>query len=130
GCGGHSWHSQQRFGVLSARFALDRGDPDRAAETAAAVIADAEERGTARYHALAVLAAARARLAVGDPVDHDALDGVLGRLDRLAGLEAWLATAELAAAAGVGRLWRGGQRRAGWPVANPGEHGGGGRRCL
>jgi hypothetical protein len=82
--GGHAWHHRQRFGVLSARFALDRGDPDAASESAAAVMADCDRRGTGRYHALALLVAARARLAAGDvldqpdggpaPLDHEALD--------------------------------------------------------
>jgi len=40
----------------------------RAAETAEAVIADCDGRGTSRYRTLAVLAAARARLAAGDAV--------------------------------------------------------------
>ncbi|MDQ1567809.1 MAG: hypothetical protein QOF96_2689, partial [Actinomycetota bacterium] len=128
--GGHAWHHRQRFGVLSARFALDDGDPDRAAEAAAVVIADADQRGTARYHALAMLAAARARLAVGDPVDHDVLDGVLGRLDRLAGLEAWRLTAEMAAAAGADRWWRDAERRAGALVAQAGQHAEGLRRFV
>jgi hypothetical protein len=128
--GGHAWHHQQRFGVLSARFALDRGEPDRAAETAAAVIADCDGRGTSRYRTLAVLAAARARLAAGEAVDHDALDGELGRLETLAGLEAWRATAELAAAAGVDRWWRDAERRAGSLIAHAGHHGEGLRRFV
>ena len=128
--GGHSWHHQQRYGVLSATFALATGKPDRAAETAAVVIDDSDGRGTARYRAFAELTVSRARLAVGDTVDHDALDGVLARLDRLAGLEAWRATAELAAAAGVDRWWRDAERRAGSLVANAGEHGEGLRRFV
>jgi len=123
--GGHSWHHQQRFGVLSARFALDHGDPDGAAEAAAAVIADSEARGTSRYRSLAAVVAARARLAAGDAaaLDLDALDRVLSELDRVAGLEAWRVTAELAAVAGADRWWRDAERRAGALIAHAGDHG-------
>jgi tetratricopeptide (TPR) repeat protein len=132
--GGHAWHHRQRFGVLSARFALDRGDPDAASESAAAVMADCDRRGTGRYHALALLVAARARLAAGDVLDqpgdarparldHEAVDGALTRLETLAGLEAWRLTAELAAAAGEDRWWRDAERRAGSLIAHAGPHG-------
>jgi DNA-binding SARP family transcriptional activator len=128
--GGHSWHHQQRFGVLSARLALEGGEPDRAAEAADAVIADSDRRGTARYRALATVLVARARLAAGGTVDHDALEAALARLDRVAGLEAWRVTAELAAAAGADRWWRDAERRAGALVAHAGDHAETLRRCV
>ena len=128
--GSHSWHLLQRFGVLSARFALDSGDHDRAAGSAAAVISDSDGRGTARYRALAMVTAARARLAAGDAVNHEVLHEVLGSLDRLAGLEAWRATAELAAAAGVDRWWRDAERRAGALIAHADEYGEALRRTV
>jgi hypothetical protein len=69
------------------------------------------------------LTLARARLAAGDPIDHDELDGVLAGLGQCAGFEAWRVTAELAAAAGVDRWWRDAERRAGAFVVRAGEHG-------
>ena len=65
---------------------------------------------------------ARARLVACRPIDHDELDGVLGELERSAGLEAWRVTAELAAVAGVDRWWKDAERRAGALVARAGQH--------
>jgi DNA-binding SARP family transcriptional activator/tetratricopeptide (TPR) repeat protein len=121
--GGHAWHHHQRFLSLSAQYALADEDPDRAASVASGVVADARERHTLRYSLFARLTVARARHEMGEPIDHDELDGVLAELERCAGLEAWRVTAELAAATAVDRWWRDAERRAGALVVRAGEHG-------
>lgn len=103
-----AWHHRQRFGVQQARFARATGDPERADELASAVVDDAIARGTRRYELLA-------RAVLGD-VD------VLTPLERVAGMEAWHVTAELAARTGVDELWRDAERRAGALVAAAGPH--------
>ncbi|MGI8663816.1 MAG: BTAD domain-containing putative transcriptional regulator [Acidimicrobiales bacterium] len=103
-----AWHHRQRFGLQQARFAQATSDPERATELASAVIDDAVARGTRRYELLA-------RAVVGD-VD------VLIPLERVAGMEVWRITAELAARTGVDQLWRDAERRAGALVAAAGPH--------
>jgi len=120
--GTHAWHHHQRFLVLSAQFALATDDPDLAASVASGV-ADCADRQTLRYSLFARLTLARARLAAGDPIDHDELDGVLVGLGHCAGFEAWRVTAELAAAGGVDRWWRDAERRAGVLVVRAGDQG-------
>lgn len=102
-----AWHHRQRFGVQQARFAQATGDPERAVELARAVIDDAVARGAHRYELLA-------RAVLGD-VD------VLAPLERVAGMEAWHVTAELAARTGANELWRDAERRAGALVAAAGS---------
>lgn len=97
--GSMGWHHRQRFGVQQARFAQATSDPARAAELATAVVEDARARGALRYELLA-------RAVVGD-VD------ALVPLERVAGMEAWRVTAEIAARTGVDELWRDAERRAG-----------------
>ena len=95
--------------MLQARFALATGDRDRAVELATTAADDAAARGTARYALLA-------RAVRGEA---DALDG----LDRVAGLEAWWVTAELAARTGDDGLWRDADRLAGTLASRAGSHG-------
>jgi tetratricopeptide (TPR) repeat protein len=121
--GTNAWHHHERYLSLSAQYLLATGDADQAASVASEVVADARRRQTLRYGVLARLIVARARLAAGDPIDHDELDGVLAQLERCAGLEAWRATAELAAAAGVDRWWRDAERRAGVLIVRAGDEG-------
>jgi len=101
-----AWHHRQRFGVQQARFAQATENPERAAELASAVLDDAIKRGTLRYELLA-------RAVLGD-VD------VLSSLERVAGMEAWRVTAELAARTSTDQLWRDAERRAGALVAAAG----------
>jgi DNA-binding SARP family transcriptional activator len=117
-----AWHHRQRFWTQQARFALMVGDIDRARDLAERVVADAERRGSRRYLAFGTIVAARVAVASGAPLDHDQLNGVLTELEQCGGLEAWLVTAELAAATGVDRWWRDAERRAGSLVAVAGEH--------
>ena len=103
-----AWHHRQRFSVQQARFAQATGAPERAVELASAVVEDAIARGTRRYELLA-----RAVLADLD---------VLLPLERVAGMEVWHVTAELAARTGVDELWRDAERRAGALVAAAGPY--------
>jgi DNA-binding SARP family transcriptional activator/tetratricopeptide (TPR) repeat protein len=121
--GTNAWHHHQRYQSLSAQYLLATGDADQAVAVASEVVADADQRQTLRYSVFARLTLARARLAAGDPIDHDELDGVLAELELCAGLEAWRATAELAAAAGVDRWWRDAERRAGTLIVRAGDEG-------
>jgi hypothetical protein len=120
--GGHAWHHHQRFLALSALHALATGEPDRASVLASGVIADCSDRQTSRYSLFARVTVARAELAVGHPIDHDDLDGVLTELEQCAGLEAWRVTAELAEVSGVDRWWRDAERRAEALVVRAGVH--------
>lgn len=106
------WHQRHRQGLLRARLALADGRGAEAHEAAAAVAADAAARGAERYRVLAALVAARAAASRGERVDRDAVDGLLTRLDAVAGLEAWWVTAETAAAFAEDRWWRAAERRA------------------
>ena len=117
-----AWHHRQRYWVQCARFALATDDPVTARERAQRAIVDADQRGADRYGLFGRVVAARVAVRVGEPLDHDAVDAVLTGLDRCGGLEAWLVTAELAAATGVDRWWRDAERRAGALVAEAGEH--------
>jgi DNA-binding SARP family transcriptional activator len=114
------WRQRHRRALLRARLDLAGGDPEAAAARASSVAADAAARGAPRYAALARLLAARAVASGGDPVDLAEVDGVLAGLDRLAGLEAWWVTAEVAADLGVERWWRVADRRAAALVARAG----------
>lgn len=103
-----AWHQRERFTVQQARLALAAGERERAVELAAAARADAAERGAGRYEVLA-------GVLTGD------LQAVAA-LDRVAGIEAWWLTAELAARTGDDRLWREAERRAGALVTSSGAH--------
>jgi DNA-binding SARP family transcriptional activator len=117
------WHHRQRYGVLCARLALRTGAADEAVGLARAVREDAELRGSPRYGALAIALEATAAAVGGQPVDHAAVDRALHDLDRCAALEAWRATAELAAATRVDRWWRDAERRVDALVARADGHG-------
>jgi hypothetical protein len=86
------------------------------------VAEDAGRLGVERYVALAHLLEARARAAAGEPLDPTALGAVVEALPRLAGLEAWWLTAELAAAAGVDAWWGLAEQRAGDLAKEAGPH--------
>jgi class 3 adenylate cyclase/DNA-binding SARP family transcriptional activator len=101
----HRWHYDQRAGLLSGRLALAAGHAEDAQAAAIALGDDAERLGARRHAAFARLLEARARAALGDPVDLAGMDSILESLPRLAGLEAWWLTAEIAASAGVEAWW-------------------------
>jgi DNA-binding SARP family transcriptional activator len=117
-----AWHHRQRYWVQHARFALAAGDPALAAERARQAVVDAEQRGSDRYGSFGKIVAARAAVALGERLDHDEVDAALLVLESCGGLEAWLVTAELAAATGIDRWWRDAERRAGALVSVSGDH--------
>jgi hypothetical protein len=117
-----AWHHRQRYWVQCARFALATEDLDAADERATKAIADADDRGSPRYGLFARVITARVAAGRGEPLDHEAIDAALIGLDRCGRLEAWLVTAELAAATRVDRWWRDADRRAGALVAVAGDH--------
>ncbi|MGE3285380.1 MAG: BTAD domain-containing putative transcriptional regulator [Pseudonocardia sp.] len=120
--GSMAWRQRHRLALLTARLALATGDPVAAEKAASGVLADATGRGAARYRALAALVVARARAAQGAPVDRDAVAAALAALDRVAGLEAWWVTAEVAAALDEPRWWALADRRATALVAAAGPY--------
>ncbi|HEV7828720.1 MAG TPA: hypothetical protein VGP04_07680, partial [Pseudonocardiaceae bacterium] len=71
---------------------------------AESLAADAASLGAARYQAQARLVAATAAHRLGAAVDLTEVDGLLIRLDELAGLESWWITAEIARTFGI-RGW-------------------------
>lgn len=117
-----AWHHRQRYWVQQARFALATDDLVATREKAHQAIVDAEQRGSARYALFGRVVAARVAAISGEVLDHDALDAALLALESCGGLEAWLVTAELAAATGVDRWWRDAERRAGALVSVSGDH--------
>lgn len=97
------WRHRLRGRLLRARADLAAGAPAAAAAGAAALAADAAAVGAARYEVQARLVAATACAGLGDPVDLDQVEARLDALDRVAGLEGWWITAEVAAALKVDR---------------------------
>jgi DNA-binding SARP family transcriptional activator len=121
-----AWRARHRLGLLTARRDLASGDADAAAARAAAVAEQAGSVGNARHAALARALVARARRDV-PPAD---VEAALADLERCAGLEAWLVTAELAAAYGVERWWADAERRAATLIAGAGPYGDDARRYV
>jgi DNA-binding SARP family transcriptional activator len=117
-----AWHHRHRYWVQHARLALATGDFAAARNHARQGIDDAAQRGAARYVLLGKVVAARVAAASGEPFDHDDIDATLSALEACGALEAWLVTAEVAAATGVDRWWRDAERRAGALVSVSGEH--------
>jgi DNA-binding SARP family transcriptional activator len=115
------WHQRQRVGLLTARIAWRCGDLDGTEEPAQTVLDDARRRGSTRPLALAELLVLLARLRRGDTVAMDRLERVLAEHDRVAGLEAWRATAEAAAVTGDATLAQAARRRAALLVDRAGD---------
>jgi len=117
-----AWRHLLRARLYEAEIALARGDAAVAAEAAGEVEAEARRIGTARYVALAGVLRATALAQVGEPVDPASVDRLLAELPRVAGLEAWRVTAQLAAAAGSDRWWDVADARVAELVACAGDH--------
>ncbi|MEO8695805.1 MAG: BTAD domain-containing putative transcriptional regulator [Acidimicrobiales bacterium] len=100
-----AWHQRQRVLLMHSRCAYAVGDLDTAAARAQQLERDAENRGSRRYLVLARLQEAIVAAAAGRALDLDAVDAAVQELGRVAGTEAWLVTAELAAQADVARWW-------------------------
>ncbi len=119
--GSMEWHQLQRVGLLTARVAWRAGEADAAEEAAQRILDDARRRGSARSAAQAELLVLVARQSRGDEVPGDRLERVLAAHDRVAGLEAWRATAEAAAVTGVPALAQAARRRAALLVDRAGD---------
>ena len=111
------WHLQQRVAWLKGRLALASGDRDGAAEQALALVKDATERGSQRYEVLGrhLGFVARGRSARAAPTAD--LDVLLADIARLAALDAWRLTAELAEREESDALWDAANVRAATLVA-------------
>jgi DNA-binding SARP family transcriptional activator len=92
------WRHQLRTRLLGARCDLAADDATKAAEDAMALGRDARDLGVPRYEVQADLVRVMAEQQLGVQVDRTEVDGLLRRLDELAGLEAWWITAEAARA--------------------------------
>jgi hypothetical protein len=98
------WRHGLRGRLLQARLDLAAGDAVAARHGALALAADALTMGVPRYEVQAGLVAAVAGLRSGDRVDEadlEVVQGLLTRLDQVAGLESWWITADVARAFGV-----------------------------
>ncbi|HUP75105.1 MAG TPA: BTAD domain-containing putative transcriptional regulator [Acidimicrobiales bacterium] len=105
-----AWHQRQRVLLMRSRCAYASGDFDTAMRDAARLESDAEARGSRRYLVLARLQRATAAAAAGQSLDHDAVDAAVDDLGRVAGIDAWLITAELASKTQVARWWTAAER--------------------
>ena len=100
-----AWHQRQRVMFLRSRCAFAAGDLENAVTYAERLENDAEARGSRRYLVLARVQRATAEAAAGKPLDHEIVDAAVQDLARVAGIDAWLITADLAAHSHVARWW-------------------------
>ena len=116
------WRHELRARLLSGRLALAEGDLE-AARTLAALLAD-EARGlhAARYSAMAGILESQAQAAAGEPIEMEEAARLVESLPRLAGLEAWWLTAEMASATGNPEWWALAERRAAALARSAGPH--------
>jgi hypothetical protein len=99
------WRHQLRGRLLEARIRLVIEQPGEAADQASSVARDATALGAHRYAVLGRLIAALAQVHAGASPNLAELENDINALDRVAGLEAWRLTADLAAALRVD-AWR------------------------
>jgi DNA-binding SARP family transcriptional activator len=116
------WAQRHRAGLLAARLCWRTGDAGGTEAAARGVLDDARRRGGARHAAQAELLVLLARVRQGEAVSHERIERTLGALDRMAGLEGWRATAEVAAATRASALRQAAQRRATFLVDRAGDH--------
>jgi len=124
--GPHSfaWRHRLRARLLRARSLLADGDAATARDLAHQLAIDAGRDGLARYRVQARLVAAMATRVTGGAIDLTDVAGDLEELPRLAGLEAWWITGEVAAVFDVA-AWRNlAARRADALAAGAGERAG------
>jgi len=91
------WRLRLKHRLLSGRLALLAGDGEQALAQARELESQAAALGVPRYTSVARLLAHRARHALGDPADPDAVAADLDLLDGAAAIEAWWWTCDLAA---------------------------------
>ncbi len=97
------WRHQLRGRLLQARLNLATRDFDGALAGAASLAGDAALLGTPRYEVQARLVAAMSSHRVGATPDLETVDELLAHVDKVAGLEGWWITAEVARVFGVQR---------------------------
>jgi tetratricopeptide (TPR) repeat protein len=116
------WRHWLRYRLLRGRLALAKESLEEAHTIASQLRHEAEHIGVIRYADLAFLLEVRAAAALGEPVEHEALATVLGRLPAHAGLESWWLAAEMAAATRTDQFWALAETYAGRLAAGAGEH--------
>jgi DNA-binding SARP family transcriptional activator len=97
------WRHQLRGRLLRTRLDLATGSTETALAAAVALADEAAALGTPRYEVQARLIAVLAARKTGAPTDMEEVNQLLSRLGRVAGLEAWWITAEVAKAFDVHR---------------------------
>src|SRR5579872_2422297 len=91
------WRLELKHQLISARLALLSGDPRTALSTASELAATAAALGVPRYVGVARILAHRARSALQQPVDLDAVANDLDLIEKAVAVEAWWWTGEAAA---------------------------------
>jgi len=97
------WRHQLRRRLLEARRDLVTSDFEAAADGAARLADHAAALGAPRHGLQAQLLCVMARRQAGLRYDAEDVDALLHRLDRMAGMEAWWLTAEVAECFGEAR---------------------------
>jgi hypothetical protein len=115
------WRHQLRSGVLGSRLAFADGRYVDAEELALDAGAEAERLGVEKLASSAQVMAARARNAMGQPVDLDDLSATLDKLDAAGALNAWMVAAETGREFGVDDWSRRAATRVTRLVANAGD---------
>lgn len=90
------WRQRMKARLHLARLDLVAGDPCAALGGAEQLLAESGRLAVPRYEVPARLLVAAATHALGEPVDLNAVERDLDRLDAVAGLESWQLTADLA----------------------------------
>ena len=108
----YRWRHTLRRRLLQTRHDLLSGDLESALAGAARLAEDAAAIGVPRHERQARLLGAMARQGAGLAADPDEVDTLLRGLDRVAGLESWWLTAEVARCFGEARWMKLAARRA------------------
>jgi len=124
------WRLQLKHQLISARIALQRGEPEQAMATATDLGARASALGVPRYVSVARLLQHRARHVLGEPADLTAVEADLDLLDASVAIEAWWWTGELAADLAVDRWLDRAAERAGRLARSAGAHADGLRQAA
>jgi hypothetical protein len=90
--GSMHWRHKMRYRLLRGRVALELGDREAAGPMAVEIAHDCRTRGVRRYELFACVLAGRAGVAGAQST----LAAALAELERLAGLEVWWLTAQVA----------------------------------
>jgi len=124
------WRLALKHQLISARAELWGGRPELALATATSLEAQASALGVPRYVSVARLLTHRARRALGELADLDAIAADLDLLDSSVAIEAWWWTGELAADFGVEAWLARAAERAGRLARSAGPHADGLRQAA